>query len=155
MEASRVGRSTFIAAPQGHHSAPLLASPRRDFPPRWTGKFEMKMILMLVSAAVLATAAGAEPLVVVEGDARSTVRVAYDDLNLGSARGRERLTDRVTAAVRTMCRDDNRDLLAIELGEQRCYTDSIREAGGQIDQAVKARTLGFASGSQSIAIVRR
>lgn len=115
----------------------------------------MKMILMLVSAAVLATAAGAEPLVVVEGDARSTVRVAYDDLNLGSARGRERLTDRVTAAVRTMCRDDNRDLLAIELVEQRCYTDSIREAGGQIDQAVKARTLGFASGSQSIAIVRR
>ena len=93
----------------------------------------MKMILMLVSAAVLATAAGAEPLVVVEGDARSTVRVAYDDLNLGSARGRERLIDRVTAAVRTMCRDDNRDLLAIALGEQRCTpTRSARRAARSI-----------------------
>lgn len=115
----------------------------------------MKMILMLVSAAALATAAGAEPTVVVEGDAPSIARITYDDLNLGSERGRERLVGRVTAAVRSICQDDNRDMLAVELDEQRCFTASIREASAQIDQAVKARSLGLAAGPQSIAIVRR
>lgn len=115
----------------------------------------MKMILMLVSAAALATSAGAEPMVVVEGDTQSTVRVSYDDLNLGSMRGRKRLHHRVTAAVRAMCRDDNLDPLAIELAEQRCYADSIRQADAQINQMLNGRSTGQAGGSRSIDIVRR
>lgn len=114
----------------------------------------MKMIFLLVAAAI-ATAAGAETPVVVESDTRSIVRVSYADLNLSSPLGRERLHDRVTAAVRAMCQDDNVDSLKIELAERRCYAESIRAAGEQIDRALKARSIGFASGTDSIGIVRR
>lgn len=114
----------------------------------------MKMIFLLVAAAI-ATAASAETPVVVESDTRSIVRVSYADLNLSSPLGRERLHDRVTAAVRAMCQDDNVDSLKIELAERRCYAESIRAAGEQIDRALKARSIGFASGTDSIGMVRR
>ena len=115
----------------------------------------MKMILMLVSAAALTTAAGAEPTVVATGETPSIVRVTYDDLNLGSERGRKRLTDRVTAAVRSMCKDDNVDSLKVEMAEQRCYTASIIEAGDQINQLLRVRPTGLAGGPQPISIARR
>lgn len=115
----------------------------------------MKMILMVVSAAALATAANGKPMVVVEDDTRWTLRVAYDDLNLVSPRGRERLTSRVTAAVRTMCRIDNPNTLVMKLAEQRCYAASIRDASDQIKRALKARSIGIASGPQAIEMVRR
>ena len=115
----------------------------------------MKMILMLTTAAALATAAGAEPLVVGDGDTQPTVRVAFDDLNLASQRGRERLTNRVTAAVRAMCRDDNLDSLKVELAENHCFAASMHQAGMQIEQAVKTRSPEFASRSLPIGIVRR
>lgn len=113
------------------------------------------MSIALVSAALLATAAGAEPMVVIDGDARSVVRIAHDDLNLGSKRGRDRLNARVIAAVRSMCHNDKRDMLTIELSEQRCYARSIQDAGYQIDRAFTARRLGFAGQSAAIAISRR
>lgn len=115
----------------------------------------MKMILTLVCVAVLATAADAEPMVVMEGENRPTLRVAYEDLNLGSAKGRERLNKRVTAAVRTMCRDDNLDPLVMEMAEQRCYEASIREARAQVAQLLEARATGFAAGSQASNMARR
>lgn len=115
----------------------------------------MKMILMLVSAAALATSAGAETPVVADGQARLVVRVSYDDLNLNSVRGRERLNHRVTAAVRAMCRDDNLDPLAVEQAEQRCYDASLREAGTKLEQALQARSIGLAGAPQAIETIRR
>ena len=100
-------------------------------------------------------AAGAETPVVVNSDALSTVRVSYADLNLGSLRGRERLYGRVTAAVRAMCQDDNFDSLKVQMAEQHCYANSIREAGDRIDQALKARSTGLATGPHTVGIVRR
>lgn len=128
---------------------------RRGLLPRWMGKFEMKMFITLVSVAVLATAAGAEPNVVVEPDIRPTLRVAYEDLNLRSERGRERLNKRVTAAVRSMCRDDNLDPLVMELAEQRCYAAAIRDANDQIDRLLEPRPAGFAGRAEAADTLRR
>lgn len=114
----------------------------------------MKMILMLVTVTLLATAAGAEPMVV-KRDTQPTLRVAYDDLNLNSVRGRERLNTRVTAAVRTMCWDDNLDPLVMQLAEQRCYELSIREASDQINRAFESRSIGIASVPKAIELARR
>lgn len=115
----------------------------------------MKMHIAFVSAALLATAAGAEPLVVIDGDAPSVVRIAHDDLNLGSPRGRDRLHARVTAAVRSMCHNDMRDILTIELSEQRCYARSMAEAGSQIDRLVVGRSTAFAARSSASTFRRR
>ena len=114
----------------------------------------MKMILMLVTVTLLATAAGAEPMVV-KGDTQPILRVAYDDLNLSSVRGRERLNKRVTAAVRTMCWDDNLDPLVMQLAEQRCYAVSLREASDQINRAFDARSISIASLPPAIELVGR
>jgi UrcA family protein len=115
----------------------------------------MKIILVVLSVATLASAAGAEPLGVVERDDHLTLRVTYDDLNLRSASGRDRLNKRVSAAVRTICRNDNPGLLVMKMAEQRCSIESLRSANEQIKQALNERSISLASAPQAIETMRR
>ena len=115
----------------------------------------MKAILMIFVAAVAASAASAQPPVVVTADTQPTIRVSYADLNLASPRGQQRLHDRVSAAAGQLCTDVSIDPLATEMAERRCYAASIRDAGEQIAQALAAQSTKLASATAEIEIVRR
>jgi UrcA family protein len=115
----------------------------------------MKTILMSLAAAVATSAASAQSPVVVTADTQPTIRVSYADLNLASTPGRQRLHDRVSAAARQLCIDDNVDPLSMAIAQRRCYETSIRDAGEQIAQAVAASSAQVASATGEIRIVRR
>ena len=114
----------------------------------------MKTILMLFATCVAASAASAQPPVVVTADIPPTIRVSYADLNLASSRGRQALHDRVAAAARQLCIDGSKDPLAMEMAERRCYETSMREAGEQVAQAL-AQSTEMASATTETGIVRR
>ena len=84
-----------------------------------------KFSLMLL-AVPLATAGIAAPAFA-QGDARS-VTVSYDDLNLSSEGGRERLTTRVKVAVRQVCGSPSRMTLRERAAENACKAQAMRDA---------------------------
>ncbi|SBV33309.1 conserved exported protein of unknown function [uncultured Sphingopyxis sp.] len=84
-----------------------------------------KFSLMLL-AVPLATAGIAAPAFA-EDDVRS-VTVSYDDLNLSSERGRERLTTRVKMAVRKVCGVPGRATLRERAAENACKAHAMRDA---------------------------
>lgn len=84
-----------------------------------------KFPLMLL-AAPLATAGIAVPAFA-QDDTRS-VSVSYEDLNLSSERGRERLTTRVKMAVRKVCGSPGRVTLSERAAENACKALAMRDA---------------------------
>ena len=92
-----------------------------------------KLSLMLL-AAPLATAgfslpAAANPAAGDDGERRTAI-VRYDDLNLSSVEGRERLTTRVKYAVRKVCgsRPQNRPSLRERGASNRCEDTAMADA---------------------------
>lgn len=92
-----------------------------------------KLSLMLL-AAPLATAglslpAAANPATDEDGE-RYTAIVRYDDLNLSSVEGRERLTTRVKHAVRQVCdtRPHNRPTLRERAVANNCEKTAMADA---------------------------
>ena len=115
----------------------------------------MKTVLMLVAAGVAASAASAQPPVVVTADTPPTIRVSYADLNLGSPRGQQRLRDRVSAAARELCIDGSKGPLVLEMAERRCYEGSVRDAGDQMAQAIATQSTELASIAAVTGTIRR
>ena len=84
-----------------------------------------KFFLMLL-AVPLATAGVAAPAFA-QDDTRS-ITVSYDDLNLSSERGRERLTTRVKMAVRKVCGLPGRATLRERAAENACKVQAMSDA---------------------------
>ena len=84
-----------------------------------------KFFLMLLTVP-LATAGVAAPAFA-QDDTRS-ITVSYDDLNLSSERGRERLTTRVKMAVRKVCGLPGRATLRERVAERECMAHATRDA---------------------------
>lgn len=88
-----------------------------------------KLSLILIGASV-AGATLAVPAVAAEGDDRRSVVVRYDDLNLASGEGRERLNTRVKMAVQQVCnsRPSSRPTLQERSRSQKCEAQTMAAA---------------------------
>ncbi|MCW5647297.1 MAG: UrcA family protein [Sphingopyxis sp.] len=89
-----------------------------------------KLSLILIGASSVAGATLAVPAVAEEGDDRRSVVVRYDDLNLASGEGRERLNTRVRVAVQQVCnsRPSSRPTLKERSRSQKCEAQTMAEA---------------------------
>lgn len=81
--------------------------------------------LILLAAPLIA--AGINAPAFAQGEPRS-VTVSYDDLNLSSESGRDRLTTRVKMAVRQVCGSANRLTLNERAAKQTCELHASRQA---------------------------
>jgi UrcA family protein len=86
----------------------------------------MAKFSLILLAVPLATAGIAAPAFA-QDDTRS-VSVSYDDLNLSSERGRERLTTRVRMAVQKVCGSPGRVTLRERVAERECKAHATRDA---------------------------
>lgn len=89
----------------------------------------MAKFSILMLAAPLAFAATAAPAAAEEEEGRSVV-VRYDDLNLASAQGRDRLNSRVKDAIETVCgsRPHYRQTLSERAIARKCEDTAKRDA---------------------------
>lgn len=81
--------------------------------------------LILLAAPLIA--AGINAPAFAQSESRS-VTVSYDDLNLSSESGRERLTMRVKMAVKQVCGSANRLTLRERVAKQTCELNANRQA---------------------------
>ncbi len=88
-----------------------------------------KFSLILLAAPLMA--AGTSGPAFAESETRS-VAVAYDDLDLSSASGRERLTMRVKMAVKRVCGSASRQTVRERTAQQACELDAGRAADVQL-----------------------
>jgi UrcA family protein len=93
----------------------------------------MKKLLILAAAPLLLAAAGPAAGSIASGT--SSISVRYDDLDLATAQGQEKLQQRLASAVRTVCRPSGRLTLAEAENVNAC--SEAARAGAQ-------RDLGFA-----------
>ncbi|HEX2763338.1 MAG TPA: UrcA family protein [Allosphingosinicella sp.] len=92
-------------------------------------------------AAFAAPAAAAD--IVVTGSPAPTAKVAYDDLDLGSAAGLNRLNARIRAAADRLCSDPGVKGLEAQLQAAACRDATIAAAAPQVARAIAQS--GFAS----------
>lgn len=97
-----------------------------------------------VSGGTLAAfAAPAAADIVVTGSPAPTAKVAYDDLDLGSAAGLNRLNARIRAAADRLCSDPGVKGLEAQLQAAACRDATIAAAAPQVARAIAQS--GFAS----------
>jgi len=85
-----------------------------------------KISLILLAAPLVA--AGVNVPAFAQSEEQRSVIVSYDDLNLSSESGRERLTKRVKMAIRQVCGSANRLTLRERAAEQKCELHASRQA---------------------------
>ena len=95
----------------------------------------LAMPFVAASAVVPATA---------QDEERRSVTVRYDDLNLSSESGRERLTKRVKMAVRQVCGSANRLTLRERAAEQKCELHTRRQAETRLASPFNGRSARLA-----------
>lgn len=88
--------------------------------------------LALILIAALAPMAGAAAPAAAQDDERPRVAVRYDDLNLASAAGRERLDTRVRIAIKRMCFAEPRPTLRQRAAARECETAAKRSIEQQM-----------------------
>lgn len=85
--------------------------------------------LMLLAAPLIAVGINAPAFA--RGEPRS-VTVSYDDVNLSSESGRERLAKRVKMAVQQVCGSANRLSLSERAAKQACELHASRQADNRL-----------------------
>ena len=100
--------------------------------------------LSLILIAALAGSA-ASPAFAQDGDERPTATVRYDDLNLWTAAGRERLDTRVRMAIRSMCAVDPRPSLRQRAEGRECEAIAKRSVEPQVAALYNGSHARFAS----------
>lgn len=119
------------------HSVSRIIPPMREDSPM------SKLTLIMIAAAISATGA-AVPASAQDGE-RATATIRYDDLNLSSAAGRERLDTRVRVAIRNMCHTEQRPTLRQRALAEECETVAKRSIEPQIASLLNGSTAKFAS----------
>ncbi|KTE03985.1 UrcA family protein [Sphingopyxis sp. H115] len=87
-----------------------------------------KFSFILIAAPLAAIGTIAPAAASAAGEDKQSVTVRYDDLNLASERGRDRLTGRVKMAIRQVCDSNSRRTLAERADTRRCEVQARREA---------------------------
>jgi UrcA family protein len=91
-------------------------------------KFSFILIAAPLAAAGLIAPAAAAP----SNKAEQSVTVRYDDLNLSSEKGRDRLAVRVKMAIRQVCKSNSRVTLAERADVRNCEVAANRGAETQL-----------------------
>ena len=100
--------------------------------------------LSLILATALASTGAVVPAAAQDDD-RPSVTVRYDDLNLASAAGRERLDVRVRTAIKSMCSVDPRPSLRQRAASAECETAAKRSVEPQLAALYNGSNARFAS----------
>lgn len=97
----------------------------------------MKILLIgIVSAALVGSAARADPIVV-NASAAPAAHISYADLNLASSQGRARLEGRIRAAAENLCAVLGDRTLDAYLTERTCYEAAVSSGLSQMNRAVQ------------------
>lgn len=115
----------------------------RVIPPMREDSPMSKLSLMMALAAICATGVAA-PASAQDGE-RATVSVRYDDLNLSSAAGRERLDTRMRVAIRKMCDAGPSATLRQRAAASECTATAKRSIEPQVAGLLNGSTAKFAS----------
>lgn len=101
--------------------------------------------LTLILTAALAASSIAVPSLAQDGGDKATATVRYDDLNLASAAGRERLDTRVRTAIKSMCAADSRQNLQQRAASLECEAAAKRSIEPQMAALYNGASVKFAS----------
>jgi UrcA family protein len=92
------------------------------------------MFRMMLAAAALASASAASATKsTVIMDVPPTAHVPYGDLNLHSTAGRTELVDRIHSAARSICVENNIQVLEVKLPQLNCYRIAVASGIQQMD----------------------
>lgn len=91
-----------------------------------------KFSFILIAAPLAAAATIAPAAASVTDEEQQSVTVRYDDLNLSTESGRDRLTGRVRLAVRQVCGSNSRRTLPERIEARRCEAVAGRNADTQL-----------------------
>lgn len=91
-----------------------------------------KFSFMLLAAPLAASGTLAPAAASALDEEQQSVTVRYDDLNLSSESGRDRLMGRVKMAIRQVCSSNGRRTLAERADTRRCEAESGREADSRL-----------------------
>jgi UrcA family protein len=111
-----------------------------------------KLSFLLLAASV--TTAGLSVPAAAEEDERPRAVVRYDDLNLASVAGRERLSTRVRTAVKRMCRTDFRQTLQQRAGARMCKVHAMRSVEPQLAALLNGNGTAFAGKDGAVVTAR-
>ncbi len=100
--------------------------------------------LSLILVAAIASGGVAVPAFAQDDDERPSLAVRYDDLNLSTAAGRERLDTRVRMAIKSMCSVDARSLRERAAGLE-CEAAAKRSVEPQVAALYNGSHARFAS----------
>jgi len=112
---------------------------------------------LLILAATPLLLAGAVPAAGSTSSGSSSISVHYDDLDLNTARGQEKLQQRLASAVRTVCRPSGRLTLAEAENANACAQAARTGAQRDLEYALAAarsRPQDLADAGISLAIQR-
>ena len=99
-----------------------------------------------IVAAIAASLASAAPVTAAENMFEPTTRVVrYDDLDLTSAKGRERLETRVRMAVNSACGYREARSLSEKVMAERCRKAARQQSEAQVAEAVRNAAVRLAS----------
>jgi len=100
----------------------------------------MKKVLISAAIAMLGSASAAQPpLVVTNAPFRV---VSYGDLNLSSPSGQNRLMNRIRAAARDICLENNINEVKVTAARRHCYSAAVKDGLSQMNEAIAARASG-------------
>ena len=100
--------------------------------------------LSLILISVVASTGVAAPACA-QDDERPSVSVRYDDLNLETSAGRERLDTRVRYAIKSICAIDPRPTLAQRAAALECEAAAKRSVEPQLAALYNGSSARFAS----------
>ena len=101
----------------------------------------------IIITAIAASLASVAPVIAADTMFEPTTRVVrYDDLDLASAKGRERLQARVRMAVNSVCgHSDGRRTLSEKMAAERCRKAARQQSEAQVAEAVRNAAVRLAS----------
>lgn len=113
----------------------------------------MKTIVTTACLVGLASAVGAQPLIVQAPEVRSQT-VSFADLNLASDGGVSILKSRIRAAANSVCVNSNVDLLTSNLDTMACHHRAVADGDQQLERIRVAQRSGASMAAASITITQ-
>lgn len=110
----------------------------------------MSKLLTILAVAAVATAGMALPAAAQTDDSAPSVEVRYDDLNLASSVGRDRLDTRIRSAIRQVCYSEPSPTLRQRVSAQRCEQQAMRSVEPRMAALLNGQSAHMASTRQPI-----
>ncbi len=111
--------------------------------------------IILGAAALAASSAIAQPPVVVIGEALPTVVVSFADLNIASDAGQARLVQRIRAAAKDLCIENNKQDLDVMIARSGCYKTAMSGGLAQLRRVIAGQDSGASLAAATLTIQGR